>query len=525
MSALVIFFDEFLKISIENNEVFIETYKKGFPMEKLATLLAQHPEIGLTNATTLRSAINTAPSKQQKIGELKERIRIEIAPSGLTAHATFNLPDEELALSAREKLVHELNTLLNQNGIIYGINSALLPEELKSGKSYTVAQGTPPIDGDDAVIKMYELMESKPEMRQDGRVNYYDLKLINRVSPGDWLGERIEATVGVPGKTVKGEVIRPSMGKSALLNYDKNSVTETSTLDKTELFSRLNGAVNYTNGKISVSSHLEINGDVGVSTGNIKFDGFLTIKGTVNDGFSVEATRDIEINSAFGLGSIKSIISSQGSIYIKGGISSKEIVEVFAARDVFIKFADNVNITCGRTAHIGYYALNSSITAKEVIFDASNGQAIGGRITAEVRVAVPMAGSEMERKTVIEVTCFNRLAYVEKLDELFRNIGNKKVEQQRLKAVSASDKTRSGNPSGADGSSDKLFILKDEIKTLEDERKSIAGYLKTHGDGEISVTKHLFPNCSIILRGIQADIPPGTVAATFYMKDFEIKTL
>lgn len=525
MSGLVIFFDEFLKISVENKDVFIETYKKGFPMEKLASLLAQHPEIGLTGAAALRNSINNAPSGQQKIGELKERIRIEIDPSGLTAYATFNLPEEELALASREKLVHELNAVLGQNGIVHGILTFPMQEELKSGKSYIIARGTPAVDGDDAVVKMYELMEAKPEIRQDGRVNYYDLKLINRVSPGDWLGERINETEGTPGRTVGGEIIKPVKGKTVALNYDKNSVTELSASGKTELHSRLSGAVNYTNGKISVSRHLEINGDVGVSTGNIKFDGFLTIKGTVNDGFSVEATKDVEINSEFGLGSIRSIISTEGSIYIKGGISSKEIVEIYAANNVFIKFADNVHITCGRTAHIGYYSLNSSIKAKEVIFDASNGQAIGGRVTAEVRVAVPIAGSEMERKTVIEVTCFNRTAYVEKLDELFHLIGNKKVEQQRLKTAPPPDKTGSGSPAGTGGPSDQLYILKDEIKALEDERKSIAGYLKAHGDGEISVTKHLFPNCSIILKGIPVEIPPGTVAATFYMKDSEIKTL
>ncbi len=525
MGALVIFYDEFLKLSIDNHDVFIETYKKGFPVEKFAELLAQHPEIGLTNATALRDSINNAPSSLQKIGEVKERIHIEIDHSGLTAYATFNLPEEELALASREKLLQELNTALSQYGIIHGINTALLQEELKPGKSYIIARGTPAIDGDDAVIKMYELMEARPEIRQDGRVNYYDLKLINRVNPGDWLGERINETDGTPGKSVRGEVLKPVKGKTFTLNYDKNSVAEVSALGKTELHSRLSGAVNYANGKISVSSHLEIAGDVGVSTGNIKFDGYLTIKGTINDGFSVEATKDIEINSEFGLGSIKSIISSHGSIYIKGGISSKEIVEVYAAKDVFIKFADNVHITCGRTAHIGYYALNSNIIAKEVIFDASNGQAIGGHITAEVRVAVPLAGSEMERKTVIEVTCFNRTAYVEKLDELFHLIGNKKVEQQRLKTASPSDKLGSNNSAVTGSTSELIYLLKDEIKALEDERKSIAGYLKAHGDGEISVTKHLFPNCSIILKGNLAEVPPGTAAATFYMKDSEIKTL
>jgi uncharacterized protein (DUF342 family) len=526
MSELVVYSDEFVKITIENHDVLLETFQKGFPMEKLSTFLSKHPEIGLTNAAAVRNAIGTAPAKPQKIGEVKERIHLELAPSGLTATVSFNLPEEELAPASREKLLQEVNSLLSRNGIVFGVNTGPLLGELKSGIPYTIAQGIPATDGADAVIRMYELMEAKPEIRQDGSADYYDLKLINRVKPGDWLGERIEATDGAPGKTVKGEILHPVKGRTAMLDYDKNSVTEVSTAEKTVLFSRLSGAVNYTNGRISVSNHLEINGDVGVSTGNVKFDGYLTVKGTVNDGFSVQATKDIEINSELGLGSVKSIISTGGSIYIKGGISSKEIVEIQAAKDVFIKFVDNAHITCGRTAHIGYYALNSNITAKEVVFDASNGQVIGGRITAEVRVVVPLAGSEVERKTTIEVTGFHRQSYIDKLDEVFHLIGSKKVEQQKLKAAVPGGKPGpGGSGASSSGSSDMLFLLKEEIKALEEERKSIASYLKAHGDGEVSITKRVYPHCYVILKGIPAEIPYGTTAITFYTKENEIKTL
>ena len=46
MSSIVIFNDEYLCITIENKDVFVETFKKDFPMEKLPFLLSQHPEIG-----------------------------------------------------------------------------------------------------------------------------------------------------------------------------------------------------------------------------------------------------------------------------------------------------------------------------------------------------------------------------------------------------------------------------------------------------------------------------------------------
>jgi uncharacterized protein (DUF342 family) len=366
---------------------------------------------------------------------------------------------------------------------------------------------------------MYELKESKPEIRKDGKVDYYEMQLINRVNPGDWLGERLEATDGKTGKTVRGEEIKPVKGKTAVLNYDRNSVAEVSTEGKTTLYSRLSGAINYTSGRISVSNHLEINGDAGVSTGNIKFDGYLTIKGTILDGFTVEATRDIEINSELGLGNVKGIISTNGSIYIKGGISAKERVEVRAARNIFVKFADNASIICGETAHIGYYSLNCDVCARDIIFDSSNGQVIGGHIKSEVHISVPIGGSEMERKTTIEVTGFNRQAVVTRLDEVFHEIGMKKAEQQKLK--SGTDTGKGGAESSS--LSDRIYLLREEIKSLEEERKYIAGYLKAKGDGEISVTKHLFPNCAIILGGRNAEYASDTVTATFYLKDGEIK--
>lgn len=518
MSAVSIYKDEYIAITSENNDVFAETFKKGFPIDRMSSVLSSHPEIGLTSPGVLRDLIISAPAKPRKIGELKERIHLETASSGLSATVTFNIPRDELTAG---KLRAEILKLLEQNGIIYGISLDFLDKELRPGVPYVVAQGIPAEDGADARITMYELKEARPEIREDGKVDFYEMQLINRVKPGDWLGERIDATDGTPGKTVKGEVIKPVRGKTATLNYDKNSVTEVSEHGKTVLYSRLNGAVNYTGGRISVSDHLEINGDVGVSTGNIIFDGYLTIKGTILDGFSVEATKDIEINSELGLGNIKGLVSTTGSIYIKGGISARERVEIRAAKNIFIKFADNARIICGETAHIGYYSLNCDIRAKDVIFDSSNGRVIGGCIKSEIHVSVPFAGTETERKTTIEVTGFDRRSLISRLDEVFHEIGMKKAEQQKLKQAGAASEA-DGNRSGI---SDSLYLIKEEIKGLEEERKTIAGYLKARGDGEISVTGRLFPNCAIILGGRNAEYPPGTTAAVFYLKDGEIKQM
>ena len=528
MSESNIFQNEFLRIFIGNGGIYVESFKKGFPMDQLLSILQQHPEIGVTSLSVLRNSINAAPVPPVVFGELKERITIEISPGNSSATASFNLSNEELDISKRQNLLKELYSLLEQKGIIFGIKSDHLNGELHSGVPYMVAEGILPVDGTDAVIKMYELQEAKPEIREDGRVDYYELKLINRVNAGDWLGERIEATEGIPGKSIKGEPIKPIKGKTLQLIYDKNSVQEIFNNGRTILYSRFNGAVSYANGKISVSNHLEISGDVGLSTGNIKFDGYLTIKGSVGDGFSVEATKDIEINSVLGLGSVKSITSTGGSIYIKGGISPKGKAEIKAAKNVFIKFVDNANITCGGIAHIGYYSLNSNIHAKEVVLDASNGQIIGGYIKADIRISAPIIGSEIERKTVVEVSGFNRQAMLEALEGLLRKISEFKTEQQRLKQLVSTADTSKMNQfqkKEYNDMNERLYSIREDIKNLEDERKNIAEYLKAHGEGEIAVTKRVHPNSTLIIKGQINEITSTALAATFYFQDGEVKQL
>lgn len=521
MSIVTIYNDEYLRITSENRDVYLETYKRGFDINKLSQILARHPEITMTNTNVLRNSILKAPVQPQIVGELKERINLEISSDGLTATVTFNLSLSELQDTSKDSLVQETVALLSRKEIIYGINLNIFREKLEPGKPYVIAKGIKAIDGADAVVTMYELMESKPEIGEDGKVDFYDLKLINRVNPGDWLGERIEPTEGKPGKTVKGEVIRPVRGKTYPLHYDRNTVREVSSPGKTVLYSRLSGAVNYNDGKVAVSNHLEIKGDIGISTGNIKFDGYLTINGTIHDGYSVEATKDIEINGNYGLSNIKSLVSTEGSIFIKGGVSAREMVKISAAKNIFVKFADNVKIVCGESAHIGYYSLNSNIVAKNVVFDSSNGKVIGGSIKSEIRVSVPYCGSDKERRTTIEVTGFDRQALVVRLEHVLNEISMKRLEQKKLKQYSLSGPEYSPQLPGA---SDNLFRIKEDIKALEEERKALSLYLKTKGNGEIEISRHIYPNCSVTLGGSTIEITETLMNMTFILKDGQIIT-
>lgn len=530
MGSQIIFSNEYINLFHDSNDVFIETFKRGFSPEELFNVLSSHPEINVTSFAAVRTSMNSAPMPPVKIGVLKERIVVEVSEDALKALVFFNLPKDGLDIKNRQNLVSEIVLKLKEKGIEHGLKvEELLEGELQNGTQYIVAEGTAPINGTDAVINMYKLEDAKPEVHKDGTVDFYELRLINKVEKGAWLGEKIDATLGIPGKSVLGKEIKALDGKNFNLNYDKSTVREEVSPGKITLYSRINGAVNYIDGRITVSNHLDINGDVDFKTGNIKFDGYVTIKGTVADGFSVEATRDIEINGTFGIAHVKGITSKHGSIFIKGGIASRNTVEIKAGKNVFTKFADNANITCGDALSVGFYCINSNVNAKEVIVESPNGHIIGGKVTAQIRISVAYIGSESEKHTEVEITGFDRNIFKEDLDNVFHSISELKIEQHKIKTllsqIDASSNLSPMQRKTYDDAFERMIAIKTEIKDMEDKRKSITNYLKARGDGEIAVSKKIYPNCILIVKNNVIEIHSATSAGSYFFQDGQLKQI
>ncbi|HPT90553.1 MAG TPA: FapA family protein [Acetivibrio sp.] len=524
-----IYEDQFIRIFTQSNDVLVESFRPGLAPEKVNKIISSFPQIKITSFNCIKDALINAPKPPQKFGELKEKIAISISQDGLKAMVTFNCSKEELDFKNRESLVRETYSKLKEKHISHGIKRELFFSELECGKTYVIAEGTPAINGKDCVIKMYNLEEPKPQIKEDGKVDYYELKLINKVKPGDWLGERINATDGVPGVSVYGTPIVPPKGKNFPLLYDKNTVYEVEEGNKVVLYSKIGGAVTYSNGKITVSNYLEIDGDVDFKTGNINFDGYVSIKGTVTDGFSVEATKDIEINGDLGVGNVKSIKSHEGSIFIKGGIASKNVAKIHAGKNVFIKFLDNVHLTCSGIAHVGFYCINSIVHAKEVFIESIKGKIIGGRIYADVKVTTAVLGSQLEKKTEIIVKGFDRSIVSEQIEELLEKRKDLLDEQQHLKRLLA-DYNSKEQPTKKDDQAygknlQRFAVLREKIKSIDKERKNLLRYLRAKGDGEVNVTQKIYPNCSITIKGKKIDIKKPYLAAIFFVMEGELRKL
>ena len=91
-------------------------------------------------------------------------------------------------------------SFLREKGIAFGLKEELLPEILKSRENYSewlIAEGKPSVNGIDAHLEFYFQKEDpslKPQELENGRVDFYNLDLIQIVEAGTVLVERIPPT-------------------------------------------------------------------------------------------------------------------------------------------------------------------------------------------------------------------------------------------------------------------------------------------------------------------------------------------
>lgn len=529
MERDVIFASQHIIITKQHDGYYIESFRNGMSIEQFNKLMIEHPEIRITSFMTIKTALLAAPRPPARFGEVKERVFVEVSADELRAYVTLAVMESEFTNEKKIVLVKEILQKLNDKGIIFGIKKDVLINNLCNGKQILIAEGIPPENGQDSTIRLYQLKEVKPELKEDGNVDHYELNLINKVAPGEWLGERVDPGDGVPGKSVKGNAILALKGKKYPLFYDKNSVKEVSENGITTLYSTRAGAVHFDGERIGVSNHLEITGNIDFRTGNVDFDGYLTVKGTIEDNFSVAANKDVEILGDYGIGSVKEIISKEGSIYIKGGIAGKNKALVKSKKNIYTKFVSDATIICDGSVHIGFYCLNSHIIAKEVILDSTKAQIIGGNIQAEIRVVSSIVGSASEKRTSISIKGFERNSLMQKLEKLviaieeFRN-SMAKVKQELAIYLNTPELTRE-QKNTYDTVRERYTLLRDELKELEDERKALVSYLRAYGEGEIRILKKAYPGTVLEIKRIKKELDKSILKTTFYFCDGELVEL
>lgn len=529
MSENILFTNDFIQIILEEELIFIKVLKKDYPIQALNEILLGFPRVSITNFIALQSALVNCLSSAIKIGELKPRLELLVSHDKQLAQGYIRLTLDEFNESNKKQIVGEIIDLAVDKEISYGIDIKKLIDDLKPMEKFDVAKGLDPIPGEDAFIKMYEIKKTEPLLYQDGKVNHYELNLINKIEKGDWLGERIEPKDGMPGTNIFGEEVEAKSGKQEKLKYDKATVDAIFDADQgvTTLIAKRTGAIVYDQDIIGVSNFIEITGNVSYFTGNIDFDGFVDIKKSVEDNFSVRAVNDIQILGDMGIGGVDFIESTQGNIYIRGGIAGKNKARIICHGDLYTKFAADCTIICEGTVNIGYYAMNCNITAKEVILESTASKIIGGSIEAMVKVEVGELGSKTGVPTRVMINGFDRAKIKEEYDLMGLSIErikekievlNRSLSRFKGEAINVEDQAK------YDVIQTEYHIAKNNLTTLYDQRKRYISYLHAKGEGEVKVKRIIYPGTTIRMREEVLHVREvRTIQTSYYLDEREIK--
>ena len=150
----------------------------------------------------------------------------------------------------------EIADKLSQAGVRTGINEARIREVILN-KLYdieiVVAEGKSAVNGTDGYYNFFFDSEyerdNKPTLREDGSVDYFNVKLFEKVNKDDKLAEYIEPTKGEFGYDIFGKLLVPKPGRPGPKLRGKGfTVSE----DGKSYYAQLSGKVEYRNYDLNV---------------------------------------------------------------------------------------------------------------------------------------------------------------------------------------------------------------------------------------------------------------------------------
>lgn len=488
------------EISEENGTVFMLTFNAGFPLKEFDGILRSHPRLKLSNFSVLKTVLATESTSPVEIGRWLPNVEAEIARDKMSA-SVFIYETLDYIQKHKEQLHQQIMDALANQGIVYGVLEFDVTK-IEPGKAFLIAQGTPPVAGIDAQITYLPKPERKPVIREDGKADYYDMNFISEISEGSWLGEKIPATVGEPGKNVLGENIAAVPGRDLPIRYDKKSAYEVEEDGKIVIRSKIAGVLDDVKGMIGVNRHLPIYGDVGIETGNLEFNGSLSIKGTITSGYTVIATGDISIEGAEGVSGAKLIKSIEGDVYIRGGIFGLGSTLVEAGGNIFVKHVNEANLVAADSIHIGFYALGSQLSAHSIFVDERKGKIIGGRAVAKSSIVTAISGNRLERKTDLIIESVNKqesYALMQgKATQLKHLQSEILINEEKIKKIlPILNQLNSQQIASFEETKQALSKLKAEAVLVDRDIKLMMDELRHAGKEEIIVTKEAHPGTYI----------------------------
>ncbi len=299
----------------------------------------------------------------------------------------------------------DMQGFLDESNVLHGIEEdeierafEALKEAEEPGQRFVIARGMLPNHGKNGQLDFKVDVSGKAQYfkegegdKEEGKIDYRNAITYTAVTVGEILAEIIPPTEGVSGINLAGKEIPARNGKMPPFRTGEGAeIAE----DGLHIVATQEGRPIFAHNQLTVSPILIVAEDVDFSTGNIQFKGHVAVKGSVQDGFSVEAN-SIAVEGTVGASNIK----CKGLLEIAGGINGRERAEIVCMGAAVIKYVNQAKIEVRGDLDVNREIVNSRVWCRGKV---AAGKIIGGECLALLGIEAKLIGSELGVATLLE---------------------------------------------------------------------------------------------------------------------------
>ena len=357
----------------------------------------------------------------------------------------------------------------------------------------------------------------------NGEIDFKEIGSVRFVKKGNVLAEKIPATLGVEGVTVRNKKIPAKPGKDS--QFPGSSGTEISE-DGKYLTAAIDGHLERVNGRIKILPIFTVEGDVDYSSGNIEFPGSVVINGAVKSGFSVKG-ENVTIN-----GIVEgACIEAEKNVTVNGGVNGGGKAKIKAGGNVNVMFADQCEITAGADIIAKNSLTHSSCMSGGSIkvFGGKKSMITGGKYSAGSEISCHHLGGEMGTKT--EVICgFNpelKIRYeelIEKKYSLEKDFQKAEMNISYLKEMEISSGLNEDKRKLFVSLTKILFTLKNELNIIKETLEATQKEMESNKTNAIiRIKQKCYSGVFINIRGVTYKTSDENRYCSYVFEEGEIK--
>ena len=475
------------------------------------------------------SAVREAAGEYIRVGDFDHRpvndsmVSVSISDAEMKAYITVSPP----GIGGCDISVETYLSFLRNNRVVFGVNEDYLREFADRPvykEKVAIAEGLKPVNGKDAFIQYnFETDQSRIKLREgsNGRIDFKDLNIIKNVVENQPLARKIPPDQGTVGRTVTGKVIPAKNGRDIPLPVGNHVHTGD---DGVTIIADINGQVVLAGGKINVEPVYTVQGDVNLKTGNIIFLGTVIINGNVEDGFSVKAAGNIEVNGTVE----KAELDAEGDIIVHQGITGKNTGTVRAGRSIWARFIENSIVEAGNMVVVSDGIINSQVDAfKRIICRGKRAHIVGGRLRASEEINAKILGSptsgteticevgiDPKSKMQMETLTVKKTEMEKQLEDIQRNLQTLINIKRQRKSLPEDKEVYMGELM------DRRQLLMQDVQKNNEETGKIQEFLNSIKiRGKVSASAKVYPGVKIIIRDATSDVRTEYRAVTFILEN------